>query len=49
LQRIIRDVVAITIARDAQVTELTEENDRLHTLIKKFLSTDYNERLLGNH
>jgi len=44
LQRIIRDVVAITIARDAQVTELTEENDRLHTLIKKFLRHRFGRR-----
>ena len=44
LQSMIRDVVTATMQRDAQVSELTEENDRLRALIQKLLRHRFGRR-----
>jgi transposase len=44
LQRMIRDVVTATMQRDAQVTELTVENDKLRALIQKLLRHRFGRR-----
>ncbi|MGH6678905.1 MAG: IS66 family transposase [Bradyrhizobium sp.] len=44
LQAMIRDVVTATMQRDAQVTELTVENDRLRALIQKLLRHRFGRR-----
>ena len=44
LQSMIRDVVAATMQRDAQVTELTAENDKLHAVIHKLLRHRFGRR-----
>jgi transposase len=44
LQSMIRDVVTATMQRDAQVSELTEENDRLRVLIQKLLRHRFGRR-----
>ena len=44
LQSMICDVVTATMQRDAQVSELTEENDRLRVLIQKLLRHRFGRR-----
>ena len=44
LQSMIRDAVTATMQRDAQVTELTVENDRLRALIQKLLRHRFGRR-----
>jgi septal ring factor EnvC (AmiA/AmiB activator) len=44
LQSMIRDVVTATMQRDAQVTELTVENDKLRALIHKLLRHRFGRR-----
>ena len=44
LQSMIRDVVTATMQRDAQVTELTVENDKLRALIQKLLRHRFGRR-----
>jgi transposase len=44
LQSMIRDVVMATMQRDAQVTELTVENDKLRILIQKLLRHRFGRR-----
>jgi len=44
LHSMIRDVVAATLQRDAQVTELTAENDKLRALIQKLLRHRFGRR-----
>src|SRR5277367_4532346 len=44
LQSIIRDVVTATMQHDAQVTELTVENDKLRALIQKLLRHRFGRR-----
>ena len=44
LQSMLRDVVTATMQRDAQVTELTVENDKLRALIQKLLRHRFGRR-----
>jgi transposase len=44
LQSMIRDVVTATMQRDAQVSELTAENDKLRALIQKLLRHRFGRR-----
>jgi transposase len=44
LQSMIRDVVTATLQRDAQMTELTVENDKLRALIQKLLRHRFGRR-----
>jgi transposase len=44
LHSMIRDAVAATLQRDAQVTELTAENDKLRALIQKLLRHRFGRR-----
>jgi hypothetical protein len=44
LQSMLRDVVTATMKRDAQVTELTVENDKLRALIQKLLRHRFGRR-----
>ena len=44
LQSMIRDVVMATMQRDAQLTELTVENDKLRVLIQKLLRHRFGRR-----
>jgi hypothetical protein len=44
LQSMIRDVVTATMQRDAQVSELTVENDKLRALIQKLLRHRFGRR-----
>jgi hypothetical protein len=44
LQSMIRDVVAVTVQRDAQVTELTAEIEKLQAVIHKLLRHRFGRR-----